>query len=36
MSIGAAVKAFDVNLEGFEAAIRSVGRHCRDDVLMCC
>ena len=29
-----ALKAFDVNLEGFEAAIRSVGRHCRDDGLM--
>jgi nucleotide sugar dehydrogenase len=28
------LKAFDVNLTGFKAAIQSIGRHCRDDVLV--
>ena len=28
------LKAFDVNLKGFKAAIQSIGRHCRDDVLV--
>jgi UDP-N-acetyl-D-glucosamine dehydrogenase len=28
------LKAFDVNLNGFKAAIQSIGRHCRDDVLV--
>jgi len=28
------LKDFDVNLNGFKAAIQSIGRHCRDDVLL--
>lgn len=28
------LKAFDVNLNGFKAAIQSIGRNCRDDVLV--
>ena len=26
------LKAFDVNLDGFRAAIKAIGRHCREDV----
>jgi UDP-N-acetyl-D-glucosamine dehydrogenase len=28
------LKAFDVNLNGFKAAIQSIGRNCRDDILV--
>ena len=28
------LKAFDVNLNGFKAAIQSIGRNCRDDVIV--
>jgi len=28
------LKSFDVNLNGFKAAIQSIGRNCRDDVLL--
>ncbi len=28
------LKSFDVNLNGFKAAIQSIGRNCRDDVLV--
>ncbi len=28
------LKSFDVNLDGFKAAIETIGRHCREDVLI--
>ena len=28
------LKAFDVNLNGFKAAIQSIGRNCQDNVLV--